>query len=379
VRIDFHSSLRVAQIFILLLFFLPCARGDVAFTTLITFNGPNGTLPMAGLLLAKDGNLYGTTYQGGANMKDSDNGAGYGTVFKISTDLKFSTVANLTTSKHPGGNLEQGRDGNFYGTTLQGGELGSGTVFKMSPDGKIICLYSFGDHDENGGINTNGLAPVSLVQGSDGNFYGITTGYALGEGGTLFRINPAGKLTTLFAFSGGEAFQPSGVLLAATDGNFYGTLNSGLLFKLTLTGNLTTNFLNNGAKGPLTAAGLIEGKNEKFFGLIMCDGKSGSVLQMDASGEFSTLVRINGDCPSGELIQATDGNFYGANPLGGTNRMGSLFRLNSSGTMTTLFEFNGRNGNRPNPQLVQGEDGNLYGTTEGGFGTGGSVFRLSLK
>lgn len=354
------------------------ASGDATLTTVVTFNGTNGALPMVGLTLGNNGNLYGTTYEGGTN-KDW-NGVGCGTLFRVTPGGTLTTLVNFGEGGlHPGGNLVQGRDGNFYGTTLQGGELGDGAVFKMSADGKVTWLYSFGAYDEHGGVNTNGWAPITLVEGAGGNLFGITADYEFSGGGTIFKITPTGKLTTLLAFRGRETVRPSGTLLAGADGNFYGALTSGLLFRLTPIGKLTTTFSHDGANGTLAAAALIESKDGKFFGLTTGATNGGSVLRMDASGKFATLVRISGECPSGELIQATDGNFYGVNPLGGPRRAGAVFRLKTDGTMTTLFEFDGRNGNQPTSRLTQGKDGNLYGTTSGGMGTGGTVFRLTLN
>jgi len=367
------NSINFSLLFVLgWLSFLFCARGEVILTTLVTFNETNGALPMAGLLLAKDGDLYGTTYEGGAYMKNSENGVGYGTVFKISSDGKFSTLVSLTTGTHPGGNLAQTEDGNFYGTTLQGGEHGDGTVFKMTPDGKIATLYSFSADNE------NGWAPCSLYC-SEENLYGVCGDYKYIGGATIFAVTPTGNITTLAVSSGRNNPRPANNILVGKDDNLYGVLTSGILFKVTPTGNFETTFFHDGTNGTLAAAAVIEGKNGKFFGLTTCAAKGGSILRMDASGKFSTFARISGDCSSGELIQATDGNFYGANPFGGKSRMGTVFQLKSDGTMTTLFEFNGRNGNHPNTQLVQGRDGNFYGTTAGGFGTGGTVFRLILK
>ena len=355
-----------------------CADSDITFTTLVTFNGTNGSLPMSGLMLAKDGNFYGTTYEGGAFMKDSDNGAGYGTAFKVAPEGKFVNLVSFRSGTHPCGNLVQGKDGNFYGTTLQGGKLGGGTVFRITTDGRVTTLYSFGDYDEHGGVNTNGWAPDGLFEGSDGNFYGVTEGYGFSGGGTVFKITPEGKFTTLIAFSGKNIARPSIPLLVGKDGNFYGTIN-GELFKMTLNGTITTAFSYDGATGVLPVAGLIRGKDGKFFGLAACGSKGGSILRMNTNGKFTMLAKISGECPSGELMQATDGNFYGANPLGGTNRNGTMFRLKADGTVATVFEFNGRNGNQPHVGLVQGKDGNLYGTTSGGFGSGGTIFRLALN
>lgn len=357
-------------------------------TTLVTFNETNGSIPSAGLVLAKDGNFYGVTYIGGANK--SDNGLGYGTAFKMTPEGKLTTLVNFSggNGSQPSGNLVQGKDGNFYGTTVQGGEIGGGTVFKMTPDGKVTRLYSFGDYDDRSNENTNGWAPDGLVQGVDGNFYGITDNYGFRGGGTVFRMTPEGKLTTLIAYSGRTIAHPSAPLLIGRDGNLYGTIG-GSLFKMTSNGTITTAFSYDGATSVLPVAGLIQGKDGKFFGLTTCGSTGGSILRMNINGKFNTLSKIistnrNFQCPSGELIEATDGNFYGVtfsgNAHGAPFGFGTIFRLKPDGTLTTVLEFNKQNGHYPNTRLVQGKDGSLYGTTAGGLGiNNGIIFRLTLE
>jgi uncharacterized repeat protein (TIGR03803 family) len=147
--------------------------------------------------------------------------------------------------ENPAGGLVQGTNGNFYGTTSIGGNLslnagyGFGTVFKMTPGGALTTLVSFN--------LTNGYNPTAaLVQGSDGNFYGTTTGGGAGVGGTVFKMTPAGVLTTLVSFNGANGSQPSAGLVQGSDGNFYGTAEYGganglgTVFQVTTNGTLTT-------------------------------------------------------------------------------------------------------------------------------------------
>jgi uncharacterized repeat protein (TIGR03803 family) len=128
-----------------------------------------------------------------------------------------------TDGKFPNVDLVQGTDGNFYGTTSQGGASSYGTVFKMTPAGVLTTLYNF--------AGSNG-SPVSLVQATDGNFYGMT-------GRAVFKITPAGVLTTLHFFAGTDGRSPTG-LIQGTDGSFYGTTfggglyGGGVVFRLTL-------------------------------------------------------------------------------------------------------------------------------------------------
>ena len=148
-------------------------------TTLYSFAGSDGVDPVAGLVQGIDGNFYGTTYQGGAN--------GEGAVFKITPSGTLTTLYGFAGSdgEFPYAGLVQGSDGNFYGTTVFGGadclDLGCGTVFQITPSGTLTTLYNFAGSD--------GVAPYAgLVQGSDGNFYGTTQQGGANNVGTVFRL-----------------------------------------------------------------------------------------------------------------------------------------------------------------------------------------------
>jgi uncharacterized repeat protein (TIGR03803 family) len=182
----------------------------------------------------------------------------------------------------PEAGLVQGSDGNFYGTTNLGGSGVFGTVFEMTPAGVLTTLVSFG---------SLGYSPTAgLVLGSDGNFYGTTNlGGADGlDDGTVFKMTPAGALTTLFSFDGTNGANPSGNLIQASDGNFYGVTN--------------------GARGL----------------------PDGTVFKMTPAGVLTTLATFtgaNGDQPVSGLVQGNDGNLYGVTPLGGINDEGVIFRV----------------------------------------------------
>ena len=172
--------------------------------------------PEAGLVQGSDGNFYGTTYVGGAN--------GDGTVFKTTPSGTLTTLYSFAGSDGdtPVAGLVQSRDGNFYGTTSAGGVNDGGTVFKITPSGTLTTLYSFA------GNGSDGANPFAeLVQGSDGNFYGTTLSGGENNDGTVFKITPSGTLTTLYSFAGSDGDQAYAGLVQGSDGNFYGTTYAG--------------------------------------------------------------------------------------------------------------------------------------------------------
>ncbi len=194
-------------------------------------SGTDGQIPYAGLIQGSDGNFYGTTYFGGAN--------GLGTVFKVTpsgTETVLYSFAGGSDGEHPYAGVVQGSDGNFYGTTYQGGTSGFGTVFKLTPSGTETVLYTFA------GASVDGASPeAGVIQGTDGNFYGNTLQGGASGLGTVFKLTPSGTETILHSFAGGsDGANPGANLLQGSDGNLYGstgaggTSGHGTFFKVTL-------------------------------------------------------------------------------------------------------------------------------------------------
>lgn len=298
------------------------ATGANVFTTLITFTDTNGAYPFSTLIYANDGYFYGTTTGGGSNPS-----GGYGTIFKMDSDgtLVWSVSLNGTNGDTPYSGVIQGTDGNLYGTTDWGGTNGgNGTVFKITPAGTLTSLYSFtGGFD---GFYPNG----GLTQASDGNFYGTTYYGGTNNQGTVFKITPTGTFTPLYSFAGADGLMPFAGLVQARNGALYGTTqfggtnNSlGTIFKITTNGVLTVihHFANTG----------------------------------DGAG------------PTASLIQGTDGALYGtsAGARQPTATYGTIFKLTPQDTLVTLYTFSGSEGSQPNG-LLQATDGNFYGTTQYG-------------
>lgn len=365
---------------------VPVTTNDpLLLTTLVSFAGTNGAYPAAALVQGTDGHFYGTTSEGGLNND--------GTVFKITTNGTLTTLVSLagTNGAYPQAALVEGADGKFYGTTLNGGANNEGTVFQITTNGTFTILVSF-----NG---TNGRQPTSgLVHGSDGYFYGTTdTGGASAEG-TVFKIATNGTLTNLISFNGGNGAYPASAapLVQGSDGNFYGTTSGGgannnsTVFKITTNGTLTTlvsfnGFLNDGA----LPNGVVQGTDGNLYGTTWAGGPyskgpsggGGTVFKVTTNGALTTLISFDntdGANPSAALVQGNDGNFYGTTEEGGMNNDGTVFKITSNGTLTTLLSFNDSNGAYPEAALVQGSDGNFYGTTpNGGANNDGTVFQMT--
>jgi uncharacterized repeat protein (TIGR03803 family) len=275
---------------------------------------------------------------------------GCGTIYKITLSGVLTTLHNFSGVVFFGpSGLVQATDGKFFGTTESGGTDYYGTVFSMNPGGKLTLLHSFD--------GTDGQAPFAgLVQGTDGRLYGTTSHEgANGFGGTVFSITTDGALTTLYSFDGADGSGPS-QLIQGTDGSFYGTTTSG-------------------GVGPC-------GNN---FGC-------GMVFKITPTGDLTTLYSFcaagdpcpDGAEPAGVLVQGSDGNFYGTTFHGGTtyNNGGTVFSITPTGTLRTLHSFCSQNGcpdgDMPYGGVIQDTDGNFYGTTSNGGLGAGTAFSLSV-
>ncbi len=354
---------------------------DVTLTTLSSFTGTgtSGKYPYSPLVLTRDGNLYGTTIEGGLS---SD-----GTVFRVTTNGSVATLVlfNYNNGALPYAGLVQGQDGFLYGTTSQGGGNGYGTVFKMPTNG--LTTSTLANFNELNGY----FSLAGLVQGNDGNFYGTTLYGGVFGYGNVFRVTPAGFLTNLYNFSYTDGGYPSSVLVQAADGSFYGTTENGgptgwgTIFKITPGGQLTTVYAFHGQDGGIPAPGLVQDADGSFYGTTYDGGTnfSGSVFRLGADGTLTNLYSFTGGAdggnPYGGLVLAADGNFYGTTVNGGTYNDGTVFRIDRDGALTTLAGFDGYQGANPYAALAQGPDGCLYGTTEsGGAGNFGAVFRIRI-
>jgi uncharacterized repeat protein (TIGR03803 family) len=298
--------------------------------------------------------------------------------------------------------LVQGTDGDFYGATYVGGSYHLGTIFKVTATGTLTTLMSF--------TGPNGVHPIGgLIQATDGNFYGTTSGFGFStpnhkpvfSAGNIFKMTPGGAPTTLYTFcyqtSCINGSEPHAGLVEASDKNFYGTTtegganNEGTVFEITAGGALTTlySFCAQAgcADGAHPYAGLIQATDGNFYGATYQGGShnSGTIFKITTGGALTTLYSFcaqagcsDGSYPYARLVQATDGNFYGTTYGGGTNKVGTVFEITSGGTLTTLYSFGGVDGANPYAGLVQATDENFYGTTQnGGINHRGTVFEIT--
>jgi uncharacterized repeat protein (TIGR03803 family) len=270
---------------------------------------------------------------------------GCGTVFQITPSGKLTTLHKfeVTDGAFPSAPLIKATNGNFYGTTYSGGtgENGFGTIFEITPGGTLTTLHKFEEND--------GAYPYSsLVQGGNGNFYGTTSAGGRYGQGTVFEITPSGTLTTLHNFDGSDGAYPYAGLVQGTNGDFYGTTET---------------------------AGFYDGGNNG----------EGTIFEITPSGKLTTLYvfgnQDGGGYPYAALIQGKNGNFYGTTSYGGEYYDGTVFEITPDGVLLTLisFESSSGDGSRPYAPLVQDTNGNIYGTTYiGGEYGEGTVFTLAV-
>lgn len=399
---NYHNKASYVIVFVC---FLATALNAQTLTTLFDFDGTHGAEPyLMSLVQGADGNLYGTTEFGGTHNA--------GTVFKITTAGALTTLYHFcaktpcTDGLQPEAGLIFGPDKALYGTTEQGGNgdcvlySGCGTIFRLSSNGKLLSRSFHGSDGD--------LPAAALVVGSDGNFYGTTVGggtdLTCASGcGTIFRISPTGSLTTLHNFSyPTDGAEPFAALIEGSDGNFYGTTSGGgpnsfaegTVFKMTPSGTLTTLYVFDSAHGGDPFGSLVQGSDGNLYGTTYaggihdCFNPCGTVFQITPQGSLTILhkfVLTDGGGPSGALILASDGNFYGTTSIGGDVSCnapygcGTIFRISPSGSLVTLHSFGGTDGAYPTGGLIQATDGNFYGTTfQGGANGKGTVFKLSL-
>lgn len=347
-------------------------------TILANFTGSNGATPKGDLLLGPDGQLYGTTEAGGASGK--------GTVFRVTTGGTLTTLASFSGANGSGpiGGVALGADGNFYGTTKAGGTSDKGTVFTLTSGGTLTSLASFN------GTNGSGAAG-RLVADANGLFYGVCRSGGDSNKGTVFTVTTGGTIARLATFDGTNGAEPLSTLTPDGSGNFLGStwgnfVNNSTLFRITPAGTLTT-LADMGMMSPageLTLAG-----DGNYYGTTYSggDNSSGGIFRLTPAGVYSNVgsfTTANGSGPAGGVTIGSDGQIYGITSSGGRIPGGSnalngvFFRTTLQGAITPLTIFSDSIGRVPLAGLAIGSDGNFYGSASAGGGNAyGSFFRMT--
>jgi len=385
------------------------------FVVLHDFSGPDGSAPTGPLVQGSDGKYYGMTEAGGTTF-GIDRGpcrtAGCGTVFKIgrygavTTLYNFCPQVGCPDGARPLGAMAEGTFGSFFGVAMGGGfgldnQDNRGTAFRITPGQPEATLYTFCSLTN----CRDGSGPNSIIEGWDGSFHGTTAGGGSAccsiSAGTVYRLTPGGKLTTSYAFCKKSAACPDGSdpqgLIQGADGNLYGfTMTGGIqkgefhsgagtIFKIAESGFATVysfcaqTLCSDGA----TPVALIQGADGNLYGATQYGGAaasnggsgSGTIFKLGTDGTLTTLYtfcKSGSGCSDGgdttSLIQGSDGNFYGTTP-------GTVFEVTPEGAFTITYSLLSYEGS-PN-SLMQGTDGAFYGTALGGGKTGrGTIFRL---
>ena len=346
------------------------------FTVLYNFRGsPDGGLSYNGLV-RDAGNLYGTTAMGGISN--------LGTVFKLDKHGEETVLYSFTgkfsgDGQYPFSALVRDHAGNLYGTTANGGASDNGTVFKVDTTGSETVLYSFSGAD--------GANPIAgLVRDAAGNLYGTTHGGGAYGYGTVFKLDTKGTETVLHSFFGGsDGGNSYGGLIRDASGHLYGTTqggggtsSSGVVFKLDKAGNETVlySFTGTGGDGANPCGGLLRDRAGNLYGTTSSGGAFGlgTVFKVDPSGTETVLHSFSGSPdganPYAGLIQDRAGRLYGTTAQGGASNYGTVFKLDKSGKETVLHSFTvGTDGGILYGGLVRDRKGKLYGTTNvGGIG-----------
>jgi uncharacterized repeat protein (TIGR03803 family) len=364
-------------------------------------SSPYGRMPEDGIVEGPDGNLYGVTRTGGL---DSYGSGADGLVFRLSPTGDMTVLHTFEDAgTSPVGALIVGSDCALYGTTYGGSwsNIGGGTVFRITLAGELNYLVEFDEETGKGPFDR-------LVAASDGNIYGTTTrGNGWQPAGGVFKRTPEGAVTTLALFNGSNGAEPRGGLIEGGDGWLYGMTNlggtndAGTIFRVSADGSHEslwsfTEGIADDSTGYSIKGGLTQGADGNFYGMTFGGGLhgSGTIFRITASGEFTRLhsfdqvtpelgcnCGLNG--PTGSLLLASDGNFYGVTYWGTSGLesggRGAVFRMTPDGTVTPIVYFPEGGPTDSLGGLIESSDGYLYGTSySGGDDNTGTVFRVRL-
>ena len=350
----------------------PDGNGGFAWSNLYAFKtaDPAGNHPMASLIQASDGNLYGTAAGGGSCQ-----------IFRSDLQGNVTELHVAPCADGPASRLLEAGDGHLYGTTPKFGVSSFGTLYRIDFAGNFNLVHVF--------TAAEGSPNSALTVGPDGLFYGTATGgTAPGAGAIVYRTDSAGNITVVHAFSGTDGYWPSGDLILASDGWLYGTTeggggsgNAGSIYRILPDGSFgqVYAFPSTGFHAP--KGGVVEGPAGTFSGALSQPGTGWSTaLYRFADGVATVLHELDSsECPSpvGALARTPDGTLLEACQGGGRAHNGIVFSLDPSDVLGIIHEFQSPDGFQPDGDLTIGPDGALYGiASEGGPEGVGALFRI---
>jgi len=355
------KKFRAASVFVFFCAWFVGAASDTAaasrLAVLHAFGGPtsDGSFPEAAVMRAADGNFYGTTRDGGAFDR--------GTIFRMTPSGQITVLYNFAggnDGNSPIAPLIQASDGNFYGTTYFGGGVSLGAVFRMTPAGVVTIIHPFLSPADGSNPRT------ALLQGSDGYLYGTTEKGGASNRGTLFGMTLDGTTFVRYSFTGGaDGANPYGTLMQSSTGSIYGTVYAGTLathgriFRLAgTTITVVHTFQRTATDGADPLAGLVEGRDGNFYGTTRFGGAfdGGTVFRLTPAGAFAVIKSFSAaeGAPDTALTLGRDGNFYGATSIGGVAGRGTVYKITPAGATSILHSFSGgADGATPSGQLAQ--------------------------
>ncbi len=346
--------------------------------------GANGNKPYGSLIQLANGKMYGMTYQGGANT--------YGIIFEFdpagptfTTKYSFDGAAN-------GGNCVGSlvlASNKLYGMTFEGGSNSGGVIFSYDP---VTATFA-----KKTDLPLGATPYGNLINGLNGKLYGMTYSDGSGLAGTIIQYDTVSSVAkSIYDFTGGATgSRPQGSLCTANNGKLYGMTNlggtpgSGIIFEFdTVTKAFVKRFDFGGAftaavLGSSPNGSVIQATNGKLYGLTNNGGisNSGVLFEYDLTGpgiyadKVDFNIALNGASPTGSLVRAANGKFYGLTTVGGAHGIGVLFEYDSvSNTFTKKVDFDDvNNGFSPQGSLLLSSTGKLYGMTISGGSNGQGV------
>ena len=358
----------VAVTFVLSLAWAAVPAQAQTLTVIYNAEGDPGIATPLGEAIAvgRDGKLYTTDLSSGVFLG----------VFSFTTAGVVTLVNNV--GGYPAGGVTLGTDGNFYGVNQNGGIFvncgasNGGQVYKLTPAGVETVLHNFTG-------NGDGCNPYTApIQAANGTYYGTTPmngGFASSQNSTVYTVTSAGVFATLHTFTGADGQNVYASLVQGTDGNFYGvaqtggTSNEGVIFKMTSAGTVTVLHNFTGVDGCGAYTPLIQASDGNFYGTTPCGtggGSAGVIFKITPGGVYTVLhYTPSGDTssPGSSLVQGTDGKLYGVTASGSSGVYGTIYSITTSGAFTVLHTFVNTDGNDPSSPLRQHTNGKFYGTT----------------